>query len=122
MLIRIASIVLSLAGLFSLILGLLFWAGTALNLMSMHMLLGLLSVGALWLIGVAQACAEGGSWTIAAAALLVGALTLLLGLYQASLLVGDFHWVIRVTHLVLGILTIGMGHMAASRSKAAAVV
>ncbi|MGH7873671.1 MAG: hypothetical protein ACREQO_15810 [Candidatus Binatia bacterium] len=120
MLIRTASIVLSLSGVLSLILGLLIWAGMALNLLSMHMLLGFLSVGALWLIGVGQAFAEGGSWIIAAAALFIGALTLLFGLYQASLLVGDFHWVIQLTHLFLGVLTIGMGHMGAARSRKAA--
>ena len=117
MLIRTASIVLSLAGLLSLILGLLFWAGMALNLVSMHMLLGFLAVGALWVIGVGQAFAKGGSWIIAVAAFLVGTMTIVFGLYQASLMVGNFHWVVQVTHLVLGILTIGLGHMGAARFR-----
>ena len=30
---------------------------------------------------------------------------------------GEFHWLIRVIHLLLGLLTIGMGHMAAARSR-----
>ena len=120
MLIRTTSIVLSLAGLLSLILGLLFWTGTALNLVSMHMLLGFLSVGALWIIGIGQAFAKGGSWIIAAAAFIVGAMTIVFGLYQASLMLGDFHWVIQVTHLVLGILVIGLGHMGAARYRKAA--
>ena len=120
MLIRTASIVLSLAGLLSLILGLLFWAGMALNLVSMHMLLGLLAVAALWVIGVGQAFAKGGSWILAVAAFIVGAMTIVFGMYQASLMVGDFHWVVQVTHLVLGILTIGLGHMGAARFRKAA--
>jgi hypothetical protein len=120
MLIRTASIVLSLAGLLSLILGLLFWTGMALNLVSMHMLLGFLAVGALWVIGVGQAFAKGGSWILAIAAFIVGAMTIGFGLYQASLMVGDFHWVVQVTHLVLGILTIGLGHMGAARFRKAA--
>src|ERR1051325_10035759 len=65
MVIRIASMVLSLAGLLALILGLLFWSDSALNLLSLHMLLGLLAVGALWIIGVAQALLPSGSWMIA---------------------------------------------------------
>ena len=117
MTIRIASIVLSLAGLLALILGALFWIGVALNLVSMHMLLGLLAVGALWVIGVAQAFSKGGSWTIAACALVIGAITAVLGMMQASLMVGASHWVIQFIHLVLGILTIGIGHMGAARYR-----
>ncbi len=117
MTIRIASFVLSLAGLLALILGLLFWIGIALNLVSMHMLLGLLAVGALWVIGVGQVFSKTGSWIIAACALVVGAITAVLGMMQASLMVGPFHWVIQIIHLVLGILTIGIGHMGAARYR-----
>jgi hypothetical protein len=115
--IRITSMVLSLAGLLALILGLLFWTGGALNLISLHMLLGFLAVGALWIVGVAQALTYSGSWIIATVAIIVGALMIVLGLTQSSLMVGDFHWVIRILHLLLGLLTIGMGHMAAARSR-----
>jgi hypothetical protein len=34
---------------------------------------------------------------------------------QASLLVGPFHWVIQVVHLLLGILAVGIGQIAAAR-------
>ncbi len=117
MVIRIASAVLTLAGLLALISGLLFWTGTALNLMSFHMLLGFLAIGALWVIGVAQVFAPRGSWIIAACALIVGAVMIVIGMTQSSLLIGRFHWVIQVIHLVLGLLTIGIGHMAAARSR-----
>jgi len=117
MAIRIASMVLSLAGLLALILGLLFWTGSALNLVSLHMLLGFLAVGALWIVGVAQALTRSGSWIIAIVAIVVGALMVVLGLIQSSLMMGEFHWVIRIVHLLLGLLTIGMGHMAAARSR-----
>ena len=78
MVIRIASAVLTLAGLLALISGVLFWTGTALNLMALHMLLGFLAVGALWVIGAAQAFAPRGSWIIAACALIVGAVMIVL--------------------------------------------
>jgi hypothetical protein len=117
MVIRISSAVLSLAGLLALILGLLFWTGVALNLMQMHMLLGLLAVGALLVIGIGQAFSKGGSWIIAAGTLVVGAAMIMIGMMQASLMVGEFHWIIQVIHLVLGLLTIGMGHMGAARYR-----
>ena len=121
MVIRIASAVLTLAGLLALISGALFWTGTALNLMALHMLLGFLAVGALWVIGVAQAFAPGGSWVIAAGALIVGAVMIVLGMMQSSLLAGEFHWIIQVIHLTLGLLTIGVGHMAAARYRKASI-
>ena len=120
MIIRIASIVLSLAGILALIFGLVLWTGMALNIISLHMLLGLLAVAALWVIGIGQAFVRGGSWIIAAGAVIVGALTGWLGMIQASLLVGDYHWIIQVIHLLLGVLTIGLGHMGAARYRRAA--
>ena len=117
MVIRIASAVLSLAGLLALILGLLYWTGTALYLLQMHMLLGFLAVGALWVIGIGQVFSKAGNWVIAACALVVGAVTIAIGVIQSSLMVGEFHWVIQIIHLVLGLLAIGMGHMGAARYR-----
>ena len=121
MVIRIAAAVLTLAGSLALISGLLFWTGTAVNLITLHMLLGFLTVGALWIIGVAQAFAEGGSWVIAVCALIVGAGMIVIGMMQSSLMVGEFHWVIQLIHLLLGLLTIGIGHMAAAHYRKASV-
>jgi hypothetical protein len=100
-----------------LILGLLFWFGVALNLVALHMLLGFLAVAALWVIGICQFFSPGGSWPIAVAALLIGALTAALGLYQSSLMLGAAHWIVQVIHLLLGVLTIGLGHMGAARYR-----
>jgi hypothetical protein len=113
MVIRIASVVLSFAGLLALILGLLFWANSALNLIQMHMLLGFLAVGALWVIGIGQALSRSGSWLLAACALVVGAAMIIIGLNQSTLMLGPFHWVVQILHLVLGLLVIGMGHIGA---------
>ena len=117
MVIRIASVALSFAGLLALILGLLVWANPGLSLIQMHMLLGLLAVGALWVIGIGQAFSTGGSWLIAALALVVGAAMIVIGLNQSALMLGPFHWVIQLIHLVLGLLVIGMGHIGASRYR-----
>ena len=119
MVIRIASAVLTMAGLLALISGILFWTGTAVNLIALHMLLGFLAVGALWVIGLTQAFAQHGSWIIAACALIVGAAMIVLGMMQSSLLPGEYHWIIQAIHLALGLLTIGIGHMAAARYRKA---
>ena len=119
MIIRIASAVLTLAGLLALISGVLFWTGTAPNLITLHMLLGFLAVGALWVIGIAQPFVPRGSWIVASCAVIVGAAMVAIGMMQSSLLVGRFHWVIQVIHLLLGLLTIGIGHMAAARYRKA---
>jgi hypothetical protein len=115
--IRIASVILSVAGLLALVLGLLFWTGIALNLIQMHMLLGFLAVGALWVIAIGQAFSKAGSWTLGLAGLVVGALTVIFGMTHATLMAGEFHWVIRLIHVALGVLTIGLGHMAAARYR-----
>jgi hypothetical protein len=117
MVIRIASFVLSLAGLLALILGILVWTGTDVNFIQMHMWLGLLAVAALWVIGIGQAFSTGGSWVIAACAVGVGGTLIFIGMTQTSLMVGAFHWVIQLLHLVLGLLVIGIGHIGAARYR-----
>jgi hypothetical protein len=117
MVIRIASVVLSFAGLLALILGLLIWTNGALNLIQMHMLLGLLAVATLWVIAFGQVFSKGGSWLIAACALVIGAAMIIIGLTQSALILGAFHWVVQTLHLVLGLLVIGIGHMGAARYR-----
>lgn len=117
MLIRYASALLTASGLIALVLGLLFWSGNALHLISMHMLLGIVAVVALWVIGFAQALGKGGSWPLAIIAFVIGLLTIFLGLHQMTLMVGPNHWIIEVVHLILGLLTIGFGHMCSARAK-----
>ena len=117
MVIRIGSAVLSLSGVLALILGLLLWTQAAPRAVQLHMLLGLLAVAALWVIGIGQAFANSGSWLIAACAVIIGALLLVLGMTQSSLMVGDFHWIIRIIHVLLGLSAIGIGHMAAARYR-----
>lgn len=122
MVIRIASLVLRLCGGLALILGLLFWSGTAYNLLRVHMLLGLLVVLALWTVGIGQAFGRGGSRPLAGGALLLGLLVLVLGVTQSRLMVGPFHWVIEVLHLLLGVLAIGVGQAAAARGRSGVAV
>jgi hypothetical protein len=119
MVIRYASAVVTIAGILALASGLVFWSGGAPSLVSMHMLLGFLTVTGLWTIGIAQALTAGGSWALAAVAFIVGALTIYIGMNQAAMFLGEYHWLIQHSHLVLGILSIGIGHMAAARHRRA---
>ena len=122
MIFRIASIVLRACGALAVVLGLLFWSGNALNLLPIHMLSGFLVVLSLWVAGVGQAFTRGGSWPLAAAAVLLGLLVIVVGMRQSSMLVGSLHWVIQVVHLLLGILAIGVGQIAAARGRSGSAV
>ena len=117
MVFRIASIVLRLCGALAVILGILFWSGNALNLIPIHMLLGLLVVLSLWIVGIGQAFSSGGNWPLAGGALLLGLLVIVVGMTHSSLMVGPFHWVIQVVHLLLGILAVAIGQIAAARGR-----
>ena len=117
MVFRIASIALRLCGTLAVILGILFWSGNSLNLIPIHMLLGLLVVLSLWIVGIGQAFSRGGSWPLAGGALLLGLLVIVVGMTQSSLLVGPLHWVIKVVHLLLGILAVGVGQSAVARGR-----
>ena len=122
MVFRIASIVLRLGGALAVILGLLFWSGNAMNLIPIHMLLGLLVVLSLWIVGIGQAFSRGGSWPLAGGALALGLLVIVVGMRQSSLLVGPFHWAIQVVHLLLGILAVGMGQIAVARRRTGSAI
>jgi hypothetical protein len=93
MVIRITSVVLSVAGVLTLISGLLFWTGAALNLVSMHMLLGFLSVAALWIVGIGGLF-QGGSW-ITAAGTSSSARSRSAGPLPSDLMLGPLHWSFR---------------------------
>jgi hypothetical protein len=117
MVIQIASILLRICGTLALILGLLFWVGIGLNLIAVHMLLGLLVVLLLWIVGGGQAFSKNGNWMLAIGALALGALVIVFGLRQSALLVGPFHWVIQVIHLLLGVLAVGIGQISVARYR-----
>ena len=97
-----------LTGLALIVMGLFFWSGRALSLISVHMLIGLLFVLSLWALAT-LAAAAGGSRRLALQAILWGVLVLLLGLMQDRLFVGDGHWVIQVLHLLVGIGALRQG-------------
>ncbi len=114
---RYATALVTLAGTLALLSGLIIWLGAAPSLLSMHMLLGFLAVSGMCTVAIGQAFARGGSRVLALIGTLVGALTIYIGINQAALLPGDYHWLVQAGHLLLGILTIGIVHMIAARQR-----
>lgn len=117
MVVRITIMVLRISALIALILGLIFWASHADNLVPIHMLLGILVTLSLWILGITIGITKGGNWGLGAGAIVLGLLVFGLGLKQQGLLVGSLHWVIQVIHLLLGLAAIGLGEMIAGRYK-----
>ncbi|HEU5102664.1 MAG TPA: hypothetical protein VFU22_26750 [Roseiflexaceae bacterium] len=105
-----------LAGLIMIVLGLLFWTGNALALIPVHMLLGLVLVILLWVQAGLAARARVGVGMVALA-FVWGIVVVALGMTQSRLLPGDFHWVIKVLHLLVGIAALGLADRLAAAIK-----
>jgi hypothetical protein len=105
------------AGVIQILLGLAFWTGSALGLVDLHQLLGILLVLALW-TQAALAHRAGVPGGMVAGAAVLGLLVVIVGLTQRNLLPGSAHWVIQVIHLLLGIGLLGLAENLATRAKA----
>jgi hypothetical protein len=106
--VRASNAVVRASGAILLVLGILFWMGRARSWVGFHMALGLvLAVALLLLAGLALRARA-----VPGLAALVGVLSLAmlaLGMVQGRLLTGDRHWIVEVTHLVLGLGALGLG-------------
>ncbi len=117
MVVRIATMVLRITALLALILGIIFWVtDSAASFVPVHMILGILVVLSLWTLGIVAAMSSSGSWGLAGAAVVLGAIVLVVGLTQRTLIPNP-HWVIQVIHLLLGLLAVGLGEMIGARYK-----
>ena len=86
------------------ILGILFWTGRALDLIQLHMRLGLLFVVLYFvLLFIAKLPPK-----LLVPAILLGLVIPVFGMMQTRLLVGDLHWIIKVTHLLLAVAAMGV--------------
>lgn len=93
-------------GLAQLVLGGLFWTGNQLNLIPLHMLSGMTLVLGLWALAGLAAFARV-NLARSALAFAWGVLTVGFGMTQAQILPGDFHWVVQVLHLLVGLAAMG---------------
>lgn len=104
-------------GLVQLVLGALFWTENQLQLVPVHMTIGMVVVLGLWVMAGLAAFARVDLRLVALAAVW-GVLTIWLGMNQTTLLVGDLHWLIRVVHLLVGVLAIAQSETLARRIRA----
>ena len=116
-----ARVLISLFGLTLLVLGILFWTGHALSLLSLHMALGGLFVLCLWVLAVIGFLTPG-SRAFAVIVLIWSLIVPALGVTQVSLMPGGDHWVIQALHLLVGLIAIGLGHGLARRLRPARAV
>lgn len=111
----IARALISLFGIALLVLGILFWTGHALSLVSAHaMVLGPLFVISLWLVAILGFLTPG-SRGFALLVLVWSLIVPAVGVTQLSLLPGANHWVIQVIHLLVGLIAMALGHSLARR-------
>jgi hypothetical protein len=97
-----------------LLLGVLFWTGNATGLVPLHQFTGFVLVLALW-TQAGLAYRAGVSRGLVALAAVWGLVVPVLGLAQTALLPGSAHWVIRVLHLLVGLVAVGLGEALATR-------
>lgn len=109
-----ARALISLFGIALVVLGILFWTGHALSLVTLHMRLGGLFVICLLVLAVVGLLTRG-SRGFAVIVLIWSFIVPALGMTQLRLLPGRDHWVIQVIHLLVGLIAMGLGHALASR-------
>jgi hypothetical protein len=105
-----------LAGVLQIALGLLFWAGYALDFLGLHMLLGMLIVLLLWaLAGMAAWARVVPGLVVLAVAWGLG--TPIFGMTQARILPGAAHWLIQLAHLLVGLAALALAETLARRLR-----
>lgn len=104
----VARWVLRIAGIVQIVLGLIFWTGRAMGYLPFHLMNGFLIVLALWTLAI-LALVAGARRGLAALALLWGLVTPALGITQTTLMIGNLHWIVRVVHLLVGLIALGVG-------------
>ncbi len=94
-------------GFVALLLGLVLWVVGGTDLRPVHMVAGVVLVIGLWTLSALAL--RGGSPALPLVAIAWGLLVPAFGLTQEQLLVGDLHWVVRIAHLAVGIISVGLG-------------
>ncbi len=95
------------AGLAALVLGLLLWDGKLIGALNLHMTLGAIVAATVAILAVYAITARA-RIPLGMVGLLWAVLTVYLGMAQNRLMPGSNHWIVSVSHLVLGIGAIGL--------------
>jgi hypothetical protein len=98
--------VVRITGLLQLVLGLAFWSGNLLQYVQFHMLDGFVFTLAFLAVVVLAAFARVGLGLVLVGIVWVVVVPVL-GMTQTQILPGDFHWIVRVVHLLVGVGAIG---------------
>jgi hypothetical protein len=113
---RIIQIISGIAGLGALTLGLLFWIAN-INLISIHMLLGLLVALTLLIVSImAVSTRDMRTWGIVG--IVYALIVPVFGLTQSSILVGNLHWLIQTVHMLVGIGAVALAGVMSVRYAA----
>jgi hypothetical protein len=95
------------SGTLQLVLGILFWTGHAYQLLPLHIANGFVIVLTLWTTaGLAYAARTRPG--LAVFGILWGFALPAFGIVQAAVLAGSMHWIVRVAHLVMGLVAMGV--------------
>ena len=105
------------AALLQVVVGIALWTGHWYGFVSVHRTIGVLFVLALWIIAI-LALTQRRAAGLAAFAILWGLLVAALGFMQQGILIGDYHWVVRVLHLVIGLASMPIAERLAPRPSA----
>lgn len=101
-------------GVLQLALGLVFWTGNLLVAVPFHIFNGILFVLLLEATAL-LAAASGASRRLVAGAVTWGFVVTALGLTQTSILPGELHWIVRLAHLAVGLVALGLAERLAKR-------
>lgn len=116
MVVTVSKWVLRVSAILALILGIIIWANDSLasSLVNIHLPLGVLVTLSLIVLGIMHGTAKGGNWGIAALAIVWGLLVFALG---ASQLAAEPSLLVKILHLLIGLIAIGIGEVVAGRYK-----
>ncbi len=110
---RIARWIVRLGGLFQLVTGILFWLGSLQSWQPHHMEVGVLFTLALWLLALLGGFSDLQA-RLVGVGMVWGLVVMVLGFSQTMLLEGSLHWVIRLLHLLVGVVAMGLGEALAA--------
>ena len=96
------------SGVLLILLGLAIWTGRADGIIPVHEVLGFVLVLSLWTLAF-LAARVGVQRGLVVAGFAWGLIAPILGLTQANLLTNNWHWIIQILHLLVGLAAIGTG-------------
>jgi hypothetical protein len=109
------------AALVQVVVGIAMWTGHWYSLVGMHRTIGMLFVLSLWIIAVI-ALVQRRSAGLAAFGILWGLLVAAIGFMQQGILIGDLHWIVRVTHLIIAMASLPIAERLVAKRFAAVPV